>query len=42
MAGHRPPDDFFAEAVDDGGEIDLSLPGLDLSDIGLYEVNRDA
>src|ERR1017187_8097886 len=33
MAGHRPPDDFFAEAVDDGGEIDFSLPGLDLGDI---------
>ena len=33
MAGHRPPDDFLAEAVDDGGEIDLSLPGLDLGDV---------
>src|SRR5271167_1552904 len=33
MAGHCPPDDFLAEAVDNGGEIDLSLPGLDLGDI---------
>src|SRR5271169_3896057 len=33
MAGHRPPDDFLAEAVDDGGEIDFSLPGPDLGDV---------
>src|SRR5271157_3319406 len=33
MAGHRPPDDFLAEAVDNGGEIDFSLPGPDLGDI---------